>query len=230
VVIADIQPPAPLTHSAQPRRTDSVKKLIHEIHRRSLWQVLSIYVIGGWVALGAVDILQATLRLPEWTPSFALVLLVIGLPIVLATAFVQEGIGPKDAAQDLPADGQANTESEQDVSEPAPLPAVHHRVFTWRNLAFGAVGAFLVLFGFAGLYVVLQDRGRSFAPTEATAVEPDPGIAFLPFEVSGPERENLREGMVNLLFTTLDGAAGLRRSLRIPALRYAVKSEAWSSK
>jgi hypothetical protein len=51
------------------RFPDSMKKLIHEIHRRSLWQVLDIYLVGGWIALQAVDTLQATLRLPEWTPS-----------------------------------------------------------------------------------------------------------------------------------------------------------------
>jgi len=46
-----------------------MKKLIHEIHRRSLWQVLDIDLVGGWIALQVVDTLQATLRLPEWTPS-----------------------------------------------------------------------------------------------------------------------------------------------------------------
>jgi hypothetical protein len=33
-----------------------MKKLIHEIHRRSLWQVLSIYVVSAWVALQVVDV------------------------------------------------------------------------------------------------------------------------------------------------------------------------------
>ena len=28
-----------------------MKKLVHEIHRRSLWQVLGIYLVGGWLAL-----------------------------------------------------------------------------------------------------------------------------------------------------------------------------------
>ncbi len=38
------------------------------------------------------------LNLPEWIPGFAVVLLMIGLPIVLATAFVQEGIDEKGRA------------------------------------------------------------------------------------------------------------------------------------
>ena len=28
-----------------------LRQLIHEIHRRSLWQVLGIYVVGSWFVL-----------------------------------------------------------------------------------------------------------------------------------------------------------------------------------
>jgi len=69
-----------------------MKKLIQEVHRRSLWQVLGIYAVGAWVALQVVDVLTQNFGLPDWFPAFALGLLVIGLPIVLATAFVQEGV------------------------------------------------------------------------------------------------------------------------------------------
>ena len=32
-------------------------RLIHEIHRRSLWQVLGIYAVASWVVLQVVDVL-----------------------------------------------------------------------------------------------------------------------------------------------------------------------------
>ena len=60
--------------------------LIQEIHRRSLWQVLGIYLGGAWVALQGIEALVSVLGLPEWVPAFALVVLILGLPIVLATA------------------------------------------------------------------------------------------------------------------------------------------------
>jgi hypothetical protein len=50
-------------------------------------------VVGGWPALEAVGGIAKAAGLPDWLPSLALALLVIGLPIVLATAVVQEGIG-----------------------------------------------------------------------------------------------------------------------------------------
>jgi hypothetical protein len=70
-----------------------LRRLIREIHRRSLWQVLGVYVVGGWAALEAVGGIATAAGLPDWLPSLALVLLVLGLPVVLATAVVQEGIG-----------------------------------------------------------------------------------------------------------------------------------------
>jgi eukaryotic-like serine/threonine-protein kinase len=67
-------------------------RLIGEIHRRSLWQVLAVFLAAAWGVLQFVDFLTERAGLPEWTPSMALVVLLLGLPIVLATAFVQEGM------------------------------------------------------------------------------------------------------------------------------------------
>jgi hypothetical protein len=69
-----------------------LKQAIHEIHRRSLWQVLGIYLAGSWIGCEIVQALTEGLGLPYWVPLFALVLFIVGLPIVLATASIQEGI------------------------------------------------------------------------------------------------------------------------------------------
>lgn len=44
-------------------------RLIHEIHRRSLWQVLGIYGVGGWIAFEIVQTLTEGLGLPAWFPA-----------------------------------------------------------------------------------------------------------------------------------------------------------------
>ena len=108
-----------------------VRRLIGEIHRRSLWQVLGIYVVASWAVLGGVDTLGGALGLPDWFPSFALALLIVGLPIVLATAFVQDG-GPSRQAED-----------EEDAAPTAP-PGGALGLFTWRNAILGGAGVFLV--------------------------------------------------------------------------------------
>ena len=65
-----------------------LKKLIHEAHRRSLWQVLGIYLVSAWIAYEVVQSLTEGLGLPAWFPGFAVVLFIIGLPVVLATGLV----------------------------------------------------------------------------------------------------------------------------------------------
>ena len=54
-----------------------MKQLFQEAHKRSLWQVLGIYMAGSWGVLQVVDQLTESAGLPEWVPSFALVLLLV---------------------------------------------------------------------------------------------------------------------------------------------------------
>ena len=42
-----------------------LKGLIQEIHRRSLWQVLGIYLVGAWVAFQGIEALVSVLGLPS---------------------------------------------------------------------------------------------------------------------------------------------------------------------
>ena len=69
------------------------KRLILEIHRRSLWQVLGLYLAGGWVGYEIIQSLTEGLGLADWLPALAVVFFIIFLPVVLATAFIQEGVG-----------------------------------------------------------------------------------------------------------------------------------------
>ncbi len=143
-----------------------MKKLIREAHRRSLWQVLGIYLAGSWVALQVVAQLAESVGLPEWVEPFAVVLLVIGLPIVLATAFVQEGAAPAPAA--APASGiQAGT-SDPEAAEPVtvrphatPVGAdgTVRRLFSWRNALLGGALAFVLLGVVTWGFMTLRDRG-----------------------------------------------------------------------
>ena len=114
-----------------------LNKLIHEIHRRSLWQVLGIYVVGAGIGYEVIQGLTEGMGLPSWFPSLAVVLFIIGLPIVLATAFVQEGVGRRDPP------GEVET-----TSGGTPIPSTvaeegtPHRLFTWRNAGLGGMAAF----------------------------------------------------------------------------------------
>ena len=157
-----------------------LKQLIHEVHRRSLWQVLGIYVLGSWIALQVVDVLANNVGLPTWFPPFALALLIIGLPIVLATAVVQEGVGTKAESDALGPSSPADEPS--DVST-APM-ASHHRLFTWKNAIIGGVAAALLWGGFAAGWFLFGRSGSAEAvaevPIAEEAEEDRRSIAVLP--------------------------------------------------
>ena len=150
-----------------------MRRVIGEIHRRSLWQVLGIYVAGSWVALQVVNEVVDSVALPEWISGAAVVLLIIGFPIVLATAFVQEGVGGDRSGRDASsaADGRApdiEASSPPGVAASAARPtpkARHRRLFTWRNAVLGGVGALTLLLLAVGGYVATRSLGIGPAAT-----------------------------------------------------------------
>lgn len=101
----------------------------------------------------------------------------------------------------------------------AAVPELERERGTPRRLALRLEGkpiligsaAFLGLCLFAGLYVALGERGSNGKAREGEVLTGAASrLAVLPFRVVGPERELWSEGMVELLSTSLDGAAGLR--------------------
>ena len=144
-----------------------MKSLIHEIHRRSLWQVLGIYLVGAWIALQVVEQLAEAAGLPEWVRPLALVLLIIGFPIVMATAFVQEGLGPGDrGAAGLKTSSEASPSNlQEDLEAPARDGRAHHRVFTWRNAILGGLAAFALLGLLTAGYMAMRLLGIGPAGT-----------------------------------------------------------------
>jgi eukaryotic-like serine/threonine-protein kinase len=149
-----------------------LRHLIVEAHRRSLWQVLGVYLVSAWVVLQVVGQLTQAAGLPDWVPGFSLALLLIGLPIVLATAFVQEGgpvqatmrASPTDAA-DTPASADAGPRRDRRTPHPAPAtdPTANRsflrRHLTWPRALAGGVLAFTVLALFTGAYFVSWSTG-----------------------------------------------------------------------
>ncbi len=157
--------------------------------------------------LEVADLLQDSLSLPNWVVPVALLLLLIGLVVIISTAFVQAtpATGQKQDAGELPGAWEVDPKDFAASLKKGRLPHL-----TWGRSILGGVFAFWFLFGLAGLYVVIKDRGQSFAPVEAMAGEAAEGIAIVPFTVRGPDLEVWREGMVDLLSTNLDDVGGYR--------------------
>ena len=131
-----------------------LKQLIQEVHRRSLWQVLGIYVAVSWVVFQVVQTLTEGLGLPDWVPPLAFVLLLIGLPIVMATAFVQEGLSPASNRDPTLLPGPEVT-----VETDARKGSGARRLFTWRNALLGGALAFALLGIVTAGYTAMRAMG-----------------------------------------------------------------------
>ena len=180
-----------------------------EVHRRGLWQAAAGYLAAAWVVIEVVDLLTGRGLLPDWVFNGALLLLAIGFPVIVATAYVQppaetdsdraggdapgvEALSPDD---DAPTDGTADSR-----------PGLSG-LLTWRNALLGGVGAFALL----GLGTAATSVFRATGASDSgRPVLDEDRIAVLPFEVRGsPDIEYLEEGIVDLLSSRLDGAGSL---------------------
>jgi TolB-like protein len=169
-------------------------------------RAVGVYAGVAWVVLQVVGTLRENLDLPRSVFVASLVLLSAGLVIVVATAWVQSlpGMAERAQAEEVPEAWEFDRGDLVRSLSDGRLPHL-----TWARAAVGGAAAFLLLFGFAGLWVVVQDRGESFLVRSADAAVA-PGIAVMPFSVSGEGGEVWREGMMDLLSTNLDGVGGLR--------------------
>ncbi|MHA6287640.1 tetratricopeptide repeat protein [Maricaulis sp. CAU 1757] len=67
-----------------------MNKLIGELRRRSIFRVAAAYLVAGWLIMQVVATIGTAAGLPDWTDSFALILLLTGFPIVLFIAWAFE--------------------------------------------------------------------------------------------------------------------------------------------
>ena len=135
-----------------------LKNLIHEVHRRSLWQVIGIYLGGAWVTLQVVEQLTEAAGLPDWVRPFSLLMLLLGFPFALATAFVQEGLRSPAEDDSRLGDGLEAVDGDDDSPLSAPGDQAR-RLFTWRNAMLGGVLAFVTVSASVAGYFVLRNSG-----------------------------------------------------------------------
>jgi len=135
-------------------------------------------------------------------------LLLIGLIIILATAWVQSlaSTTAAEEAGEIPTDWEIAPAAALASLKSGKLPHL-----TWGRAIMGGVVTLSLLFGGTGVYFGFTGRAGMLGPAEAGADIAAAGIAVVPFSISGGEDLALwREGMVDLMSTNLDGMGGFR--------------------
>lgn len=182
--------------------------LLDRLKSSRLVQVLILYLGASWIVIEVAGELQEALSLPPWVSPVAIILLLVGLVVVLATAWVQSHplVDAREEAGEVPDAWEIGVGDLVGAIRRGKLPHL-----TWGRAMVGGVVALSLLFGFAGLFVLTgggarsADRLAAASPDEAGA-----GLAVTPFSVSGVDEEVYGEGMVSLLGATLDGIPGIR--------------------
>jgi tetratricopeptide (TPR) repeat protein/TolB-like protein len=182
--------------------------LWERLKRARIVQVLLVYLGASWAVLQIADVLVDALTLPPWVLPVAIILLLVGLVVILSTAWVQSlpSTTAREEAGELPTDWQIAPRDALSSLRAGRLPHL-----TWARAVAGGVVMLSLLFGGAGMYMGLTSGDRvPFGPTRASASEAAEGIAVVPFEVRGQDLEIWREGMMDLLTSSLDGVGGFR--------------------
>jgi len=168
-------------------------------------QVLLVYLGASWFVLQIAETLTGLLTLPEWVGPVAVLLLLVGLVVVLATAWVQSlpQTTAAEEAGEVPTDWQV---APSDVV--ASLKAGRLPHLTWGRAIMGGVMALSLLFGAAGVLVILRGGGSLIGPQEAGAELAASGIAVLPFHVTREIGETADAELVDAL--RVAGGTGAR--------------------
>jgi Tfp pilus assembly protein PilF len=98
--------------------------------------------------------------LPGWVLAFALVLLLIGLPVLLAPAVVPAGPAARPAGAAPATDEATPAEAgRSDGTTDAPVLGRRHRLFTWRNALLSGAAAFALLLVVVGAFYAARNLG-----------------------------------------------------------------------
>jgi TolB-like protein len=160
-------------------------RILEEIRRRKVGRVAVAYAAAAFVVLQVADIVLPALDAPGWVLTVLVVIAALGFPVAVALAW----------AFDVTADGVQRT-------PPAAPASAGARLLDRRGAAVVAVVA-MVSVGAGGSYLWSRYAG-------AADLDPDL-VVILPFRVSAdPSIAYLREGMVDLLATSLSAESGLR--------------------
>ena len=144
-------------------------KLSHfwqELKRRKVTRVITVYAAAAFVILQLVEILEPSLRLPEWTMNFILVLLIVGFVIAVILSWIFD-VHPEE--------GIVKTEPVQKTSEAsAPQSSKGWRIASYIS--------FVVILGLIVLNVIPRAGKKEIL---------EKSIAVLPFINDSPEQTEM---------------------------------------
>ena len=148
-----------------------MSNLFEELQRRNVVRVAIAYLVVGWLIIEVLDTVAPRLGLPDWVPTFFIVVVLVGLPIALLFSWAYE----------LTPEGVKKT-AEVDASQ-----SVTHS--TGRKLDRVIIVALVVALGyFVWERQGLVERSETAAPGPVAAAT-SKSVAVLPFTDMSPDAD-----------------------------------------
>ena len=174
-----------------------MENLFSELKRRNVVRVGIAYTVVGWLIIEVIDTIAPRLDMPEWVPTFFIILVLVGFPLALFFSWAYE-LTPQGVKKTHEVDADASI-----------TPS------TGRKLDFIIIGALVVALG----YFVWERQGlidEAEGPAQMTS------IAVLPFVnmSADPEQEYFSDGITEELLNTLVKVPGLQVAARTSAFSY----------
>ena len=139
-----------------------------ELRRRNVFRVAAIYIVISWLLMQIGDVMFPALRLPEWSTTFLVAFLLLGLPVALFFAWAFE----------LTPDGVVRTE---DVPPDQSIAST-----TGQKINYMIIGVLALSVAF----LLAKDMLLPDAEPVVTAGVTDQSIAILPFKNQSASEEN----------------------------------------
>ena len=161
---------------------NKISKFWQELKRRKVVRVITVYAAAAFVILELVDIVAPSLRLPEWTMNFIIVLLCVGFIIAVILSWIfdvtPEGIEKTKPSKEVRKDEKSVTPN------------------SWKIATYVSV---FIIIGLVGYHILSDSKSsRDIRKLEKT-------IAVLPFENwhSDEEFPHLGDAIANEINTQL---------------------------
>ncbi|WP_158966175.1 hypothetical protein [Paraglaciecola sp. L3A3] len=190
----------------------------HELKRRKVIRVASVYIITGWIIIQVAAATFPTFGIPPWAFRFIILMVILGLPVALILAWAFE----------LTPDGiKATHNVEKNTHSEVELQGLAKK----RNLRAYALGALLptLIFGALALFFYLQ-TDNSGAELNLATVESKvdkKSIAMMPLlnMSSNAENEYFAGGIHEDILTNLSRIKNLQVISRTSMMKYAASEK-----
>lgn len=186
--------------------------VIAELRRRNVFRVGAAYAVVAWLLIEISDTVFPRLGLPEWTVTFVIALLLLGLPVALFMAWAFE-LTPDGVKRATPASEAERAEAKSRWIDHAILVGlvVVAVSLVWQQLDTRRPDS-------AGETVKMPDAPDAPGASPAEAAS----IAVLPFADMSPagDQEYFSDGITEEILNVLAGINGLEVASRTSAFQF----------